>query len=794
MIPFGAIERVEVVSDGASAVYGSDAVAGVVNYIFKRPADGGEISARYTHTMYDQGAVDGWMGKTWDSGGILVAASYEGNTRVVRGEIPGLRQDLRDFGGADNRLVGTTFAAPGINGAIIQGNTVYGIPSNLNGRTPTTAEINALRSNPQLVDRSDLEDFQTARQRASVLLRLRQDVGPGEVTLTGMFNRRTNFGRGQGDGSFQSIAVAIPTTSPYYVPGLTGGGSQSIVYNFRLNNPDRDLNRNDFENTMNLMADYKVPLWGDFRLTASGVYGVSEGCAVCQPQANTILTSTIAGPATAALFNPYVTGPQASAEKIFGIFIQKGRQQILDFVPKIDGSLFSLPAGAVRIALGGEATQYNYRQHAIYSLNPTTTYQDFREAYNGRRVYSGFAEAFVPFFSSENAIPGFQSLDLSVAVRYDHYSDFGSTTNPKVGLTWAPVSDLSLRGSWGTSFRAPTLSETNFQASGNAVRSNIANGLNDPSIPITIASSGQTSILNSTWRFTQLQPETASIYSAGGDYTPSFIPGLKLGLTYYHVDYKDRIANLPNAANALRSPADFALYSPFFIRAPQPATCVNGSVNGNPGAPEYATYNQLYRPYLEAIGSYPPTTINDCQLQGILDASTRNLGRVVQSGLDFTLNYKQDIQFATLTLNGAFTKILDLKRNLLPGAPLVSALDVIGEQDSERGRFTAGLARGPVSGAVSANYVGGYLNNATPTVNGVKLPDQSVPSWTTFDLNLSFEPEAEQGALHGTRLALNVRNLTDKDAPVVLNGTQAVDLNYHDVLGRIWTIEISKAF
>lgn len=799
-IPFGAIERVEVVTDGASAVYGSDAVAGVVNYLLRRPFDGAEITARFTHTIYNEESLNATVGKTWSGGGILLSGSYERNNAVLQSDIPQLRANLAPYGGNDSRLQGTTFFGVGQNGALLVGNTVYGLPGGLNGRTPTTAEVAALRGNPQLIDSADYLDYYTKRKRLSFLGRAQQDFGAlGQFNVTAMYNRRTNFALGSGDGAFQSVAVAIPTNSPYYVPGL-GTGAESIVYNFRLNNPSRGLNRNDDEVTYNVLADYKLPIVNDLQLTVSGGWGLDHGCAVCQPQPNTILTSTIASPATASLFNPYLSGPQAGAEGIFGVFYQSVRNTMLDFLPKIDGSLFHLPGGNVRIAIGGEFTRTGYKQESDYTLNPTTTLQVFRFANEHRNVWSAFGEAFVPIFGPDNAMPFFQRLDVSLAMRYDHYSDFGSTKNPKFGVTWKPTSDLQLRGSYGTSFRAPTLAEENFNVVGAANRTFLANNLNDPSIPISNASNGTSLVLVSTFRFTALKPEQANIFSLGTDYTPHYIPGLKLGVTFYSVDYKDRISALPNSSSALSNPATYALYKAFFTVAPQPSTCVNGSVNGNPGAPQYATYNPAYLPYLNAKGSFPPTTANDCQLVGILNAATLNLGRVKQSGLDFAVKYKHDLSFATLTFDGTFTKILKLRRNLLPGAPMYDALDTIGEQVSKRGRASVGLIKGPVSFNVAANYIGNYLNNLTPTVNGVKLPNQEVPSWTTIDTNLSFAPDTDHGIMNGTRFTISARNLLNSSPPVVLssqtvNGIPtAVDLNNANVFGRILTLEISKKF
>jgi iron complex outermembrane recepter protein len=793
LVPFSAVERVEVVTDGASAIYGSDAVAGVVNYILRSPFDGAEVTARYTNTLYDEGAIDIVAGRTWDSGGIVVAFGFEANTPVRSSEIPYLRSDLTPFGGRDNRFIGTT-VRPGAEGAYVASGVVYGLPDNLNGRTPTAAELQQFAGQPELFDTAEVSTFYSKRRRYSALVRVEQELAGGDLTLTGIYSRRTNEALGGGDGAFTAITVNIPTNSPYYVQGLNNGGAQQIIYNFRLNNPDRELNREDNFDTMNLLLDYNVPLFADFEFTATGGYGRSTGCEVCQPQANTILTRNIATLENGSLFNPYLQGPQAGAEKIFGVFIQNSTHTMLNASGKVDGGVFELPAGDVRIAVGGEFLDTRYVHNSLYTLNATTELVDFRVADSGRTVWSGYAEVFAPIFSEDMDIPLFNRLDLNAAVRYDHYSDFGSTTNPKVGFSWEPFESLLLRGSYGTSFRAPTLSETDFNVVGAANRSFY--NVNISGIPITRPQTSQTNVLVNSFRFNTLQPETASIFSLGADFTPEFVPDLRLGVTYYSVDYKDQISSPPGVANIFTSAANFGTYQPFFTPLPQPSTCVNGALNGNPGAPEYATYNPAYLPFLNSPGSYPPAPagFNDCQLIGVVDNSTRNLGRVKQSGLDFTVNYQTDVTFGTISVDVAYTKILQLKRNTLPGTPLVSALDEIGEQVSNRGRASVGLRTGAFSGNLAARYVGSYLNNQTPTVNGIRVPEYEVPAWVTFDLNLSYAPQTDAGALAGTRFTLSMRNLTDRNPPIVITNNTAFDQNQHSALGRIITIEVSKEF
>jgi iron complex outermembrane recepter protein len=793
-IPFAAIDRVEVVTDGASAIYGSDAVAGVVNYILRKPFDGAEITARYTNSLYEQYSVEGVISRRWEGGGILGGLSYESNDLVLRNEVPRLAADQRPYGGNDSRFNGTA-VTPGAAGALIIGTTVYGIPSGLNGRVPTAAEINALRGNPTVLDIGKYQAYYTKRERISGIIRANQDFGRyGELTGTLLFNKRSNSLPGTGDGAFTNVSVTVRPTSPFYIAGL-GTGNQTVVYNFRENNPGRIEDRKEDDDTINLLADYKVDLFGDFAFTASGGYGVFYGCATCQPQGNTVLTAVIADASFNRAFNPYQQGPQAGAEGVFGIFVQKARNQLIDFVTKVDGSLFELPAGNVRIAAGYEYQKLDFGFRALNSLNLTTSPQTSRYAKRHRIINSVFAEAFVPLFGADNAIPGFQRLDLSAAVRYDDYSDVGSTTNPKVGVSWRPVDDLLIRGSWGTSFRAPTLGESDPRTVGQTNRVFVSNGLNNPAIPVTNTATGQSLVLQRGGNSGGLGPESAEIYSVGADYNPSFIEGLRLGLTYYNVDYKDRIENLPNANLILSSQSTFAQYRDFFIAAPQPSTCVNGGQPGIPGTPQYSTYNPAYLPWLSDPNAvYSPSSNNDCQLVGIITGGLRNLGRVKQSGIDLTANYATDLEIGRLSFGGSFSKVLDLKRSLLPNSPLFKALDTIGNQVSERGRFNVGLSRGAFSGNLSANYVGSYLNNATITVAGVKYPDTKIPSWTTFDARVAYTAPAETGVLAGVSMSVNVTNLTDKDPPIVLSGNSSVDLANHSLWGRVWQFEITKKF
>src|SRR5690606_1346821 len=195
-------------------------------------------------------------------------------------------------------------------------------------------------------------------------------------------------------------------------------------------------------------------------------------------------------------------------------------------------------------------------------------------------IESLFAEVFVPITSM---------LDANIGVRRDEYSDFGSTTNPRVGLNFYATSDLTISATWGGAFRAATLYENNPGVSYGAGVTELTNNSGDPNLPITDPIRGTTAVISRSGNSPDVSPETAEMYSIGADWTPEAIDGLHLNVTYYEVDYQDRLENLPSSGSGLSSPENYALYKSFFTIAPQPSTCVPGDIS---------TYNPVYIPVM----------------------------------------------------------------------------------------------------------------------------------------------------------------------------------------------------
>ena len=199
---------------------------------------------------------------------------------------------------------------------------------------------------------------------------------------------------------------------------------------------------------------------------------------------------------------------------------------------RANGGLFMLPGGEAKLALGYERQEFDVGLGSARG-GPTTpiTFRNF-----GRSVDSAYAELFLPIFGPANAIPALEPLELNMAVRQDRYSDVGKTTNPKFGLNWSPVKGVKLRGSYGTSFRAPTIPEI-YGNSNNLFVQSYQNPAGGPTIQ-GLALSGQN---------LDLEPETAETWSVGADFT--LLDRLRFGVTYWDVKYENQVlANLSNLA------------------------------------------------------------------------------------------------------------------------------------------------------------------------------------------------------------------------------------------------------
>ncbi len=341
-----------------------------------------------------------------------------------------------------------------------------------------------------------------------------------------------------------------------------------------------------------------------------------------------------------------------------------------------------------------------------------------------RVVKALYGELVAPIFDSGASFPG--ALIVSAAGRYEDYSDFGDTANPKFGARWTPLPGLALRASYGKSFRAPFFDE--LVGTANALYQTLR--VADPSSP-----TGQTVVLALFGFRPDLQPERAESWTAGIDFEPRSIPGTKLLLTYFDIRYRDRIASASSDSRNILNRRD--LYASIIQDNPDLAT-VNGYFTG----PNFSN----------GLGVTP------ADVRAIIDLRTRNLSTSTIRGLDFDLGYSRPVGGGSISLSLGGTRLFAIDNQITESAPRDHVVGTLGNPVKLRLRARAGLTLGAFDGGLAVNHVGSY-RNLTVT------PMERVRSWTTFDLQLGARIGDPDG--RSLRIGLSINNLFDKDPPYV---------------------------
>ncbi len=704
VIPSLALGRVEVVADGASAIYGSDAVAGVVNLILRTDVDGIEGRFRYGMTEGDysekQAAVI--AGRRWDTGRIMIAAEYSENDPLFGSELDWYQQDNRYRGGRDLR---NTNCAPG---TITASGVTYAIPQG--GVTPATA--GSLQPGTRNLCFNGGEDHVVwSQERTSVVGAFSQELGPVRFFADGFYSERSG-----NVPIAPNINATVPRANPFFVSPVSTANTVTVNYSLvpaigQLLNPYKS-------DSWNAVAGLEADLFGDFRGTVYYAYGKSSEVAdrrrsgINAGALNLALADT--NPATALNVFGGPNNPATIANITDNLFVIIGRTRLEVINGQIDGTLLSLPGGDMRMALGAEhRVEYTFTDLLTgQSSNIRSTASD-----GSRNVDAVFGELFVPVFGAGNGGSGMEELSVSLALRHEEYSDFGNTTNPKIGVTWVPVDGLTVKGSFGTSFRAPTFTEVSTVAGGAGLYFDTLPGPNGNQIGIGLAGGNP-----------GLQPETADTWSFSVDVEPVPVPGLRASISYFRIDYTNQIQALRGTPGLLTNPlyADFVQFNP----TPQEVTALINS-----GLP---------------INS----AINASQVTFIADGRRQNLGTTKLRGLDFTLSYDTDVGAAELSAGIQGTYVMDYMFEAVPGSGLRDVLNTFGFAPRFRTQADIGAKIGALRSRLVWNYLNGYANNTV-------TPVQKVSSYSTFDLSVSYEIN-DNFTLSG-----DVRNLFDANPPFV---------------------------
>jgi len=571
-IPEAMIDRVEVLQDGASAIYGSDAISGVVNLITRKQQKGLRLSAQLG--IFGQG--DGASQNYQASYGL---GSEESGTRLVVGANY-VRQESISSGDRSISL----FPTPGVtacdsscssgtpNGRFIVLGQDLTLRAPVIGRNPTLADYRAFAGAPDRFNFAPYNFIQTPLERYGAFANFSQELGPNmQLALKAVWNRRNSknqaaplplfVGPDAGNGNLLDT-ISISASNPFNPFGTLDASNYAFIgRRFVENGPRRYNQRVDtLYGSGTLSGSFQIGA-GEWFWDINALAGRNKANQTVFGNVNAANVARALGPIAACTapcvpFNIFGGAGSITQPMIDYItFTQRDRskQDLWDVSANLSGNLFELPGGSAGVAVGVEHRD----QKGRFDPDPTVAAglgSDIPAlpTKGGYNVDEAYVELRLPLLKDT---PFFHRLEATGAARYSDYSSSGSTTTFKAGLDWAPVEQLLLRGSWAEGFRAPTIGElfgtpSRFDqeivdpcsAIGGqipaAVRQNcIASGV--PASGSYVQANPQLPVI--TGGNNALKPETSKSWGAGAVWRPSFLPRFSVEANYFNIKVKGAI-------------------------------------------------------------------------------------------------------------------------------------------------------------------------------------------------------------------------------------------------------------
>jgi iron complex outermembrane recepter protein len=819
IIPASAIERVEVLADGASSVYGSDAVAGVVNFITRRGFEGLQLNvqAGMADEYHDYDADVLW-GTRWGSGSVMIAAQYTHQGRLDNIDRDFLRMgDYRALGGSNmnsyNCSPATIKAPPGAS-------TIYLSP------TATSAVANTADNSP--CNTNLWGSALPQAQRGSFLVKIYDEVSDRlNTTTTVVANilKTTKPGTPGGTtgqtGGVTNVTVYGPGSgktgqiNPFFVApaGNPAATSEQISWldlltgNYGTSNSEEDVVYGTFRANYDVTSKWKLTFedavgWNQSSLTSNNIF-----CSAC---ANLALNGTtqVTGSTTAsdisnqnviALNTPLTTansldvwhglGGNLTSPSVYNsLYSYNTSNTNLNTFNQAklsaEGPLFELPAGEVRMAIGGEVMTAHLTQTLLGADNTGPTYSGSTQRlyHFGRNIDSAYLEFSVPVLAPGNEIPLARAIDLDIAGRYDKYSDVGSTSNPKFAINWTVVDGFKLRANYSRSFVAPPLAVIGDPSQGYLYASGSV-GLQTTTLFVPVANypdvRGLPGCATATTTcavglatnqglrrqlgggFDGIKPETGKGWSVGFDFAPPFLPGLVTNVTLFNNDFRGGVTS------------------------PNPNSIVNsaGLHNRLTLCPSGCTPQQIAAFANTSNGVILSTSIPSA-VYFLLDQNSGNVLNLQIQGLDVDLNYEYPTpHWGTFHLADALTYFLKFDQDF--GGKSFSVLNTSGFNTTfpsiqTQDRLNLGWTFGPVSIDAFANFTGSYRNWSNTSVIPVTTDafgnptggGDRVASNLTFDLHAAYNFRA--GPFKDMQVYLDGKNILNRSPPFYNGNTAGI--------------------
>lgn len=742
-IPVSAIERIEILPEGASAIYGADAVGGVVNIILRDDYQGAETRMSFGTSTGDgpnEALLAQTLGGHWSSGSGLLTFEY-----WHRGDLPAADRvqsadsDLESLGGGNfDTLLGNP-------GTIMIGNETWAIPYGQNGRSLASAQL--VPGTANLHNSNAGTDTLPEHERWSVVGTLRQELGSqASLFVDAMFSsRHTTFL----NPPIEQL-LEVPDTNPFYVNPTGGTAPVTVLYGFGSDlGPVED---DALVHTTNLTVGTSTPLGEDWTLTGYLNYaGYDEQVQSGPEVGQAALAAALADPDPATAFDPFGDGSYTSAATLASIREQDVSSRDDDLWAanlSAHGVLFDLSGHRIELAVGSEWRYETLRSFA--AEGPTVAASDRLDSH----VAAIYGELSVPLVLPSDGVAGVERAGVSIATRYESDAALGSALTPRFGLDWSPVPHLTLKSSWGRSFQPPDLADLDESMNQLAITV-----LPDPKSP-----TGTSSVLLWTGGNADLRDQTATTWTAGTQ-LDALDRRLTVAVTYFDIDYVGRIDRVDYSTSFLTDP----IYAPLVTRDPT------------------AAQRQIACSQGVFIGT--PSDCLDAPVAALVDMRLNNVAATEMSGVDFGVKYRTATRAGDLDAAVDSTYLFAFRETQFAGSPSEDLLDTTGNPIDLRVRGTLSFRRGGFGATGAVNYFGSYIDTYSD-------PQRRIASWTTVDLQVSYDFGTRGPAfLDGAAIALTARNVLNANPPFVNNPAGVgYDPENADLLGRVLSIGLRKAW
>jgi iron complex outermembrane receptor protein len=739
LVPMIALQRVEVVKDGASAVYGSDAVAGVVNFITRRGVDRPEISAKYAVADGSEESVIEALGGFGLLGGDLTLAASHFHRSA-------LGSDERDFTQAERygRAAWTAVTSYGQPGS-------YFRPSR-NGFSPDpscgnpafgSAYLNTPTDSFCRLDYSDFFDLVPEETRTQLFADYRRPVGDMTLSLQGAWSATNTIARQSPSLPILARSLTVPATHPDNPFG------EAVLFRGRLLGAEAGASQAEFDyRTWRLAAglDGRFGSGWTWNLSATSsrqhvAYDKPDTIGSALQNALNGLGGAGCNPATGTpgvgacqYFNPFGsaylgTGTANSAaliDSLIGSTGLRGAATLTTADASTSGEALAWAGGSVDFAAGAQYRRSGFR----HDWSDLVNRGDLLTA-GVSPDFEGDQEALAAF--AEARLHLGDRIEAQLAGRYESYDGNAGRFSPKAAIRWDVTDALALRASWGQGFRAPSVyAQSGAQASQPSVFDRGA------FVFVNTLTSGRA----------DLKPEKSESLNLGAVWTP--IDGLELGVDAWRFDYADQVVKESAQGILNQAAADTA--------AGRTGTEAQSRITRS--ASGALTFVQLY----------------------FINASS-----IETQGIDLSARYRRGLWGGEATASATWTYVdaydirLDASAAKVSGVGSTNLNNIGRSLPRNRGEFALGWSGGANAVTALVHYTDGYANDRSG------ITDASIASQTTLDLLYSRTIGADLD------LSVGVVNVADK-APPLAQFALGYDPVVADPRGRVVSIGLSKRF